>query len=75
MKGGEVMGETIDSRLQIRYVTGTDENGKKQTRTVSYSGVKTSASDEQVLGVASKIALLCVNSTDAVLRVNTVSLA
>lgn len=69
------MGEMIDSRLQIRYVTGTDENGKKLTRTVSYSGVKTGATDEQVLGVASKMALLCANSTDAILRVNTVSLA
>ncbi len=69
------MGETIESRLQIRYVTGTDENGKKKTATVGYSGVKTEAADEQLLGAASKIAAMCSNSTDAVLRVNTVRLA
>ena len=65
------MSEMLNSRLQIRYITGTDENGKKKTKTVSYSGVKTETSDDVVLGVASKMAAMCERSTDAVLRVNT----
>ncbi|MDI6600462.1 MAG: DUF1659 domain-containing protein [Thermoanaerobacteraceae bacterium] len=69
------MGEMVDSRVQIRYVIGTDENGRKQTRTVTYSGVKTGASDEQILNVSAKIANLSSHNVDGLFRVNTVSLA
>jgi Protein of unknown function (DUF1659). len=69
------MSELVDSRLQIRYFMGNDENGRKQTKTVTYSGVKTSAADEQLLSVATKIAGLSSHPVDGLLRVNTVGLA
>ena len=58
------------SRLQMRLVTGLDENMNPILRTRSYSNVKPGASNEDLFAVAQGMGGLQVHTVSAVRRVD-----
>ncbi len=58
------------SRLQMRLVTGLDENMNPIIRTRSFANVKTDATDQNLFELAQEMADLQVHTLSSVRRVN-----
>ncbi len=58
------------SRLQLRLVTGLDENSNPILRTRSYSNIKTDATNTNLHALAEEIGSLQVHTLSAVRRVD-----
>ncbi len=58
------------SRLQLRLVTGLDENSNPILRTRSYSNIKTDATNVNLHALAEEIGALQVHTLSAVRRVD-----
>jgi len=62
------------SRLSLTLQVGADESGNPVFRTRSYSGVKPSATDQDVFDTAKALAGLQAHPVEEISRVNEVSL-
>lgn len=69
-----VITEPKDSRLQLSFITGKDARGMDIIRMRTYNGIKSSATDQDAMDIASILSNLQINAVKAVLRVNTVEL-
>lgn len=64
----------VSARLQLRLNTGLDDNLNPVFRTRSYSNVKPTAGNENLMALAQEIGSLQVHLLDAVRRVDEVEL-
>lgn len=66
--------EPKDSRLQLSFITGKDARGMDIIRTRTYNGIKSSATDQDVMDVASVLCNLQINAVKGVSRINTIDM-
>lgn len=60
----------MDSRVQIKFNTGVDETGKPVYKIKSLGGIKSSASDEDVMTVAQALAEIQEYTVAAIFRID-----
>jgi hypothetical protein len=65
-----VSANLLDSRVQIKFNTGTDENGNPIIRTKTLSSVKSSAANQDVMDVVQGLTTLQQHPISTIIRIN-----
>ncbi|NLY42819.1 MAG: DUF1659 domain-containing protein [Clostridiaceae bacterium] len=65
-----VLTNPLNSRLQVKYSVGTDENGNSIIRTKTFSNIKASASNQDLMDVAQQLFSVQKHQVTSIIRVD-----
>ena len=65
-----VISNAKESKVQLKFSIGLDNNGKEIIKTKTLTGIKTQATDQDVMDVMQTLASLQSNNVSAIVRVD-----
>ncbi|MGE4283170.1 MAG: DUF1659 domain-containing protein [Clostridia bacterium] len=65
-----VLSNPLDSRVQIKLNTGTDEDGKAIIKTKTINDIKSSAADQDVMDIVQGLSALQQHSVSGIIRID-----